>query len=203
MRGRAVEVVIELLDVLAVVSLLSGEPEEPLLDDRIAAVPEGNGEAEPLPAIGNPGDAILIPAISARARVIVREVIPGRAVGAIVLPDRSPCPFAQVGAPALPVSAPVPRLLQPDLFLGHWLYLLEKFVSAFPNSITWPSGSRARKAREKPSRVSGNVTSPRLTNAMRRRRTHSEARSQSFVNRVVCQWIKSLARSSAGIGRPS
>ncbi len=46
-RRRGVEVEVVLLDVLAVIALAAGEPEEPLLEDRIAPVPEGQREAEP------------------------------------------------------------------------------------------------------------------------------------------------------------
>jgi hypothetical protein len=39
MRGRGVEVVVQLLDVLAVVPFAVGQPEQPLLQDGVAAVP--------------------------------------------------------------------------------------------------------------------------------------------------------------------
>ena len=45
---RRVEVEVVLLDVLAVVALAVGQPEQPLLEDRVAAVPERQREAEPL-----------------------------------------------------------------------------------------------------------------------------------------------------------
>ena len=47
---RAVEVEVVLLDVLAVVAFAVREPEEPLLQDRIPAVPQGEGEAEARPS---------------------------------------------------------------------------------------------------------------------------------------------------------
>ena len=45
-RRRAVEVEVVLLDVLAVVALAVGQPEQPLLEDRVAAVPQRQREAE-------------------------------------------------------------------------------------------------------------------------------------------------------------
>jgi hypothetical protein len=48
MGRRAVEVEVVLLDVLAVIALAVGEAEQALLEDRILAVPQGQGEAEPL-----------------------------------------------------------------------------------------------------------------------------------------------------------
>jgi len=43
-----VEVEVVLLDVLAVVALVAGDAEQALLEDGVAAVPEGQREAEPL-----------------------------------------------------------------------------------------------------------------------------------------------------------
>ena len=99
---RAVEVEVVLLHVLAVVALAVGEPEEPLLEDRILAVPQGQREAEALFVIGNAGDAVLAPAVGARAGLIVGEEVPGVAVLAVVLAHGAPLPFAQVGPPLLP-----------------------------------------------------------------------------------------------------
>jgi plasmid stabilization system protein ParE len=45
-RRRGVEVEVELLDVLAVVALGSGQAEEPLLEDGVAPVPQRHREAE-------------------------------------------------------------------------------------------------------------------------------------------------------------
>jgi len=69
--------VVVLLDVLAVVPLAVGEPEEPFLEDGIPAVPERNSETELLPVVGDAGEAVLAPAVGARPRVVVREVRPG------------------------------------------------------------------------------------------------------------------------------
>jgi len=43
-RRRAVEVEVVLLDVLAVVALVAGDAEQALLEDGVAAVPEGQRE---------------------------------------------------------------------------------------------------------------------------------------------------------------
>ena len=45
---QRVEVPPVLLDVLAVVALVAGQPEHPLLEDRVAPVPQGQAEAQPL-----------------------------------------------------------------------------------------------------------------------------------------------------------
>ena len=76
MRGRGIEVMPDLLHVLAVIALRVREPEEPLLQDRIAPVPQGEGEAQPAFAVGDAQQAILAPAIGAAARMLVRKIIP-------------------------------------------------------------------------------------------------------------------------------
>ena len=93
-----------LLGVLAVVALVAGQAEDPLLEDRVAAVPEREREAEPLLDVGEAGQAVLAPAVGPRAGVVVREVVPRLAVGAVVLADRAPLPLAQVRAPQVPVA---------------------------------------------------------------------------------------------------
>ena len=100
-RG-AVEVEPVLLDVLAVVALAVGEPEHPLLQDRVGAVPERERQAQPLALVADSRDPVLAPPVSPRARLVVREVVPGVAVVAVVLADRAPLALAQVRAPGLP-----------------------------------------------------------------------------------------------------
>jgi len=64
---RAVEVKVVLFDVFAVIRLAVRESEQALLEDRVLAVPQGQAEAEVLLVIGNAGDAVLAPAVGARA----------------------------------------------------------------------------------------------------------------------------------------
>ena len=121
MGGRAVEIEVVLLDVLAVIALAVGEPEHSLLEDRVLAVPQREREAEQHVVVAEPGDAVLAAVVSARARLIVGEVVPGfdRAVG--VLANAAPLPFAEVRAPFSPGHT-VARFLEPFFFpglLGH------------------------------------------------------------------------------------
>ena len=103
---RVVEVEVVLLDVLPTVPLARDEPEEALLQDGIALVPEGEGEDEDLIAVRDPEEAVLAPAEGLAAGQIVGEVPPGVPVRAVVLPDRTPGPIGHVGPPASP-SRPV------------------------------------------------------------------------------------------------
>src|SRR5439155_25851258 len=118
-RGSAVEVEITLLDILAVVTLVARQPEDPLLQDRVAAVPHGDRKANVLVTVADAGDAVLIPAIGSGSRLIVRKVFPGVAIRAVVLADGAPRTLAQVRAPALPMRPLLPRAFQPDFFAGH------------------------------------------------------------------------------------
>jgi hypothetical protein len=102
MSRRRVEVPPDLLGVLAVVSLAAGQAEDALLDDRVPLVPEREREAQLLVEVADPREAVLAPAVGAGAGVVVRKVGPGVAVGAVVLADRSPGAFAEVGPPAPP-----------------------------------------------------------------------------------------------------
>src|SRR5262249_29158132 len=103
-----------LLDVLAVVAFAVRQPEQPLLQDRVAPVPERDGEAQVLRAIAEAADAVLVPAVGAAARVVVRAVLPRAAVGAVILPHRSPRAIADVGPPPLPVRPARRRIGEPS-----------------------------------------------------------------------------------------
>ena len=116
---NVVEVEVALLHVLAVVALVPREAEQALLEDRVRAVPQREREAQPLPVVADAGDAVLAPAIGARARVVVRQVLPRRAVGAVVLAHRSPLPLADVGAPAPPWRLALARRGEARLFGGQ------------------------------------------------------------------------------------
>src|SRR5260370_25250136 len=118
MRGSGIEIVIELLHVLAVIALLSAQPEQPFFQDGIAKVPERDGEAEELVPIADARDAVLVPAIGARAGVVVRKIFPGGALGAVVLAHGAPAALGQVRTPALPVGRTLARLQEPLFFPG-------------------------------------------------------------------------------------
>ena len=91
-----------LLDILAVVSLRAGEPEHPLLENRVVAVPERECEAELVANIRDPGHPVLVPPVGPRAGVIVRERVPGVATLRVVLANGAPGAFAQIRAPLVP-----------------------------------------------------------------------------------------------------
>ncbi len=113
-RGR-VEVVVELLHVLAVVALVPGEAEDPLLQDRVLPVPERERETQDLVPVGDARDPVLVPAVGARAGVVVGQVLPGGSEVGVVLAHRAPGALGEIRPPALPVGRARAGLLEPPL----------------------------------------------------------------------------------------
>ncbi len=138
-RRRAVEVEPVLLDVLAVVALTVGEAEHALLEDRIGPVPERQRQTQPLLVVADAGDPVLTPSVRPRARLVMCEVIPRVAVGAVVLADCPPLALAQIGAPGLPGDRTRAGLLKSNVlrssvYRRRWAH----------GSVVWPP--RARRA---------------------------------------------------------
>jgi hypothetical protein len=117
--GRIVEVEIALLDVLSVVAFLAGQSEESLFEDGVAAVPEGQREADSLMAIANASDAVFVPAVGALSSLLVGEILPGVAVGAVVLTHSAPGALAEIGSPTIPARLPVAVLFDARGFAAH------------------------------------------------------------------------------------
>ncbi len=101
-RRRAVDGPPVLLGVLAVVALAVGQPEQPLLEDRVLAVPQRDPEVDEAVPVADPAEPVLTPAVGPGVGLIERERRPGVAVGRVVLPDRAPLPAGEVRAPEPP-----------------------------------------------------------------------------------------------------
>jgi hypothetical protein len=93
MGREIVEMVIQLFYVLPVVALLISQAEEPFLQDGVFPIPEGDGETEILEKIGDTPEAVLPPLIGAAVRMVIRKIVPGVAIGAIVFADSTPLAF--------------------------------------------------------------------------------------------------------------
>ena len=115
---RGVEIVVQLLDVLAVIPFRIRQAEQPLLENRIVTVPQGQRQAEPLLIVAEARQAVFAPAIGAAAGNVVREIGPGVFVFAIVLADGSPLTLAQISAPFAPRLPERASLLQAVFFGG-------------------------------------------------------------------------------------
>src|SRR4029434_4654903 len=81
----AVKIEVILLYVFSVVPFAVGEPEESFLDDGIGAVPERECKTQPLLVVADASDAVFTPFVGARPCLVVREIVPGIAIRAIVL----------------------------------------------------------------------------------------------------------------------
>src|SRR5881397_3476473 len=125
-RRRRIEVEVVFLHVLAVVRLAVGESEHPLLEDRVLAVPQGHGEAEPLLVVGNPREPVLAPAIRPRASLVMGEVVPGVAAVTVVFANGSPLSLAEIRAPLLPLRGLAAGFFQSTV-LGVHVWLLNPF----------------------------------------------------------------------------
>src|SRR5262249_4616335 len=108
-----------LLDVLAVIALAVGQAEESFLENRVLAVPEGQGQAETLLVVRDAGQAVLAPAVGTGTGLVVAEVIPGVARKAVILADGAPLTFAQVGTEFFPGDLLFATLLQAHLLGVH------------------------------------------------------------------------------------
>ena len=115
--GDGVEVPPVVLDVLTVVGLGPGQPERPLLEDRVAPVPQRQTQAQPLLAVAEAGQAVFAPAVGLGAGVVMRQVVPRLAIGAVILPDRAPLALAQIRTPRLPGARAGPLHGGPTEFL--------------------------------------------------------------------------------------
>src|SRR5215813_6988295 len=66
--------------------------------------------------------------------MVVREILPRAPIGAVVLADRSPGALGQEGSPTIPMRAPLPRFLQPQVLCrdgrGHRLTSISVLLDA-------------------------------------------------------------------------
>ena len=115
--GRsAVQIVVILFHIFAVVALQSGQAKESLLQDRVALIPKGNGQTQVLEPVAHSGQAVFVPAVGPAAGVIMGKICPGLTCGGIILAHGTPSPLTEVRPPVFPVSPPRRRVGQPLLF---------------------------------------------------------------------------------------
>src|SRR6516165_5951802 len=95
-RG-GIDVEIVFLDVLAVVAFVAGQSEGTLFEDRVAAVPKRKRKTQTLLLVAQSAQPVLVPAIGARARLVVAKVFPGLAIGAVILADGAPGALRKIG----------------------------------------------------------------------------------------------------------
>ena len=85
-----VEIEVIFFYVLAVIAFVAGQAEEAFFQNRITFVPQSQGKADGLLAVADSGQPIFIPAIGARAGMVVGKILPDVSVRRCNL--RGPCP---------------------------------------------------------------------------------------------------------------
>jgi hypothetical protein len=70
-------------------------------------------------SIADAADALFALPVGLGMRVIIGEVVPGCAIGAVIFPHRAPGTFAEIRAPALPMGGPLAGCFQSTFFAGY------------------------------------------------------------------------------------
>src|SRR5262245_29796339 len=108
MSRSGIEVEIIFLDILAMVTFRTRETEETFFEDRIVLVPQRQRKTDELLPITNTAESIFVPTIGSGARMIMRKIVPCRAIRAVVFADSAPGAFAEVWSPTFPVDFTFP-----------------------------------------------------------------------------------------------
>ncbi|KMQ84392.1 hypothetical protein RF55_17832, partial [Lasius niger] len=87
-------IVVQLLHIFAVIALVIGETEQPLLQPVVAAIPQGQPQTPIEILVAEAGQAVFAPPVGAGMRVLEREGAPAIAIGAIVFAHRAPLTLA-------------------------------------------------------------------------------------------------------------
>jgi hypothetical protein len=80
----------KIFDVFSAVGLTIRQAKHAFFQDRILAVPQGHAEAQQLLMIADAGKIVLSPVIGAGACLVMREVVLGIPILAVVLANRTP-----------------------------------------------------------------------------------------------------------------
>lgn len=123
--GRCVvQVVVQLLDVLTVVTLVSRKTEETLFQPLVLTVPQGDVHTHQLLVVTDTKETVLTPSEDTGVGVLEWEVRPGVTVLGVILTHSGPSSLTQVRTPPVPVLLMLAVLFQPLLLDGgvHQLF---------------------------------------------------------------------------------
>src|SRR5262245_15269500 len=104
MRRRPIEEKVILLYIFAVIPLLIGQAKHPLFEERILFIPQCHTQAEILLVITKATQAVFVPAISPAAGMVVRKIVPGIPIYAVIFAHRTPGALTEVRSPAPPIG---------------------------------------------------------------------------------------------------
>ena len=176
MRRCRVEVIVQLLDVFTVVAFAVGQAEKPLLEDRVAAVPERQREAKAALIVGPAGDSIFTPSVGALVGMVEWEIGPAIAAGTVVFPDGAPLAVGYIG-PQRRQSADIAR---------DWsrrspsaLFVMGRYWSV---DRLFPGGPSSKRSCRLPEEAATGATGgdPRPRTARRRERTACARKPRSL-----------------------
>src|ERR1700733_5460784 len=194
--GRRLEqIVVILFDVLAVIAFLVGQSEKPFFQDAIFFIPQRQAQANVLMAIAKSRDAVFSPAIRAGARMIVRKIIPGVAVRAVILAHRAPLPLRQIRAPSFPVRHALGAGPQPLLF-GCQRGFHAHPLSAMFGTVMIPGFVPGRRAPESSGGAQSRRTLLVAPAYWQAGRMHAYSGTQQCAPRIAIAWapVAQLAR---------
>src|SRR3974390_2359216 len=101
------------------IALVPGQAEESLLQNRVVLVPERQSKTDHLSSVADTSDTVFIPTVSARASVVVGEILPSIAIRTVVFADGAPRALAEVWPPTLPMLLPRRGFCEANLLLRH------------------------------------------------------------------------------------
>src|ERR1043166_5846098 len=127
----------------------AGETKDAFFQNRIAAIPKRQRETNLLVTIADARESVFIPPVSARPCVIVWEIVPRRAIRAIVFTHGSPRALAEIWTPAFPVLRLLTGFFQPLFFGGKaFRFLLSVHLEFASISCSPKVGVRSPTIRE-------------------------------------------------------
>src|SRR5271156_4370356 len=109
---RSIKVVVILFYILAVIPFPVVKPKKALFEDRIFLIPHGQRKTDVLVTVAETGDAVFAPAVGPGTGVIVRQIVPGIAIRAVIFADGAPLAFGEIGSPTLPMDCSISARLE-------------------------------------------------------------------------------------------
>jgi hypothetical protein len=103
------------------IAFLIRQAEQAFFEIGVLLVPQGERKAEVLKPVAVTRQPIFVPAVRAAACVVMREVIPRVAAGAVIFADCSPRTLGQIRSPVLPVGLASRAGAQTKMFGGQIL----------------------------------------------------------------------------------
>src|ERR1700758_2495398 len=98
------------------IAFLPRQTENSFFQERIALIPKRKREAHVLFPVADTRQSVFVPAVGSGARLIVRKVLPGIAIGAVILAHRAPAALTEIRPPSFPVFPACSGFRQSNFF---------------------------------------------------------------------------------------